>query len=255
MVVERAQREGASSVVLTFDPHPALVHRPDQYRGQIMGTSDKLDAMEQLGVDAVLVQHYDLAFASQDPLEFMRRYLLRGLRACCVVVGADARFGRGNQGDVSALRRFGAEHGFDVVVVEDLECCGTVPAQLRTTNLPLVGVDGPVSSQEDTDHDPEDRRISSTWIRERLIAGDVEDAARLLGRPHRMRGTVVHGAARGRELGFPRPTSPRTPTATSPPTASTPAGSPTPPDSAGRWRSRWAPTPHSRASPGWSRRT
>ena len=189
MVVERAQREGASSVVLTFDPHPALVHRPDQYRGQIMGTSDKLDAMEQLGVDAVLVQHYDLAFASQDPLEFMRRYLLRGLRACCVVVGADARFGRGNQGDVSALRRFGAEHGFDVVVVEDLECCGTVPAQLRTTNLPLVGVDGPVSSQEDTDHDPEDRRISSTWIRERLIAGDVEDAARLLGRPHRMRGT------------------------------------------------------------------
>ena len=203
MVVERAQREGASSVVLTFDPHPALVHRPDQYRGQIMGTSDKLDAMEQLGVDAVLVQHYDLAFASQDPLEFMRRYLLRGLRACCVVVGADARFGRGNQGDVSALRRFGAEHGFDVVVVEDLECCGTVPAQLRTTNLPLVGVDGPVSSQEDTDHDPEDRRISSTWIRERLIAGDVEDAARLLGRPHRMRGTVVHGAARGRELGFP----------------------------------------------------
>ena len=65
MVVERAQREGASSVVLTFDPHPALVHRPDQYRGQIMGTSDKLDAMEQLGVDAVLVQHYDLAFASQ----------------------------------------------------------------------------------------------------------------------------------------------------------------------------------------------
>ena len=55
MVVERARREGASSVVLTFDPHPALVHRPDQYRGRIMGTSDKLDAMEQLGVDAVLV--------------------------------------------------------------------------------------------------------------------------------------------------------------------------------------------------------
>ena len=102
-------------VAVTFDPHPALVHRPDQYRGQIMGTSDKLDAMEQLGVDAVLVQHYDLAFASQDPLEFMRRYLLRGLRACCVVVGADARFGRGNQGDVSALRRFGAEHGHTYV--------------------------------------------------------------------------------------------------------------------------------------------
>lgn len=203
MVRDRARREGARSAVLTFDPHPALVHRPHEYRGRIMGTSDKLDAMEQLGLDAVLVQHYDLAFAAQDPIEFMSRYLVQGLQARCVVVGADARFGRGNQGDVSALRRYGAEHGFEVIVVEDLECRGTVPAQLRTTNPPLVGVDGPVSAAEDTDHDPEDRRISSTWIRERLIAGDVEDAARLLGRPHRMRGTVVHGAARGRELGFP----------------------------------------------------
>ncbi|WP_260853616.1 bifunctional riboflavin kinase/FAD synthetase [Kocuria palustris] len=203
MVVDRARQEGAHSVVLTFDPHPALVHRPDQYRGQIMGTSDKLDAMEELGLDAVLVQHYDLSFAAQDPIEFMTRYLLEGLRAVCVVVGADARFGRGNEGDVNALRRFGDAHGFEVVVVDDLECRGTVPAQIRTESLPLVGVDGPVGEAEDAQHDPEDRRISSTWIRERLIEGDVEDAARLLGRAHRMRGTVVHGAARGRQLGFP----------------------------------------------------
>lgn len=203
MVVDRARCEDARSVVLTFDPHPALVHRPDQYRGQIMGTSDKLDAMAQLGIDAVLVQHYDLGFASQDPVEFMTRYLLEGLRACCVVVGADARFGRGNEGDVDALRRFGDEHGFEIVVVEDLECQGSVPAQVRTTDLPLIGMDGTTPQAGDSAHDPDDRRISSTWIRERLIEGDVEDAARLLGRAHRMRGTVVHGAARGRELGFP----------------------------------------------------
>lgn len=201
-VVERARAQGLQSVVLTFDPHPALIHRPQEYRGQIMGPSDRLDAFEALGVDAVLVQHYDAGFAAQDPLTFMSAYLVDGLHARRVVVGEDARFGRGNQGDVAALRQFGAEHGFEVDVVVDLECQGSMPHQVSTAALPLVGQDGSQALQ-DSPHDPSDRRISSTWIRERLIEGDVEDAARLLGRPHRMRGTVVHGAARGRQLGFP----------------------------------------------------
>lgn len=204
MVVERARREDLQAVVLTFDPHPALIHRPEDYRGQIMGTADRLDAMEELGIDAVLVQHYDRDFAAQDPVRFMSDYLVSGLRARCVVVGADARFGHGNEGDVAALQRFGEQRGFEVIVVEDLECHGRMPHQVSTTSMPVVGADAVRTDVPRAGrHDPEDRRISSTWIRERLVEGDVEDAARLLGRPHRMRGTVVHGAARGRELGFP----------------------------------------------------
>lgn len=176
-LVERAREQGRQAVVMTFDPHPAEVHRPEAHRGKIMGTRDKLDAMETLGLDAVLVQPYSLEFAAQSPSEFVDTYLRQGLKARCVVVGADTRFGSGNAGDVNVLRGLGEQLGFEVVVVEDLEG-------------ELVGVDA-------------DRRISSTWIRELLAAGEVAEAATMLGRPHRVRGTVVHGAARGRELGFP----------------------------------------------------
>ncbi|KAA9393594.1 bifunctional riboflavin kinase/FAD synthetase [Kocuria coralli] len=176
-LVGRARAAGLQAVVLTFDPHPAEVHRPETHRGKIMGTRDKLDAMEAIGLDAVLVQHYDLDFSAQAPEEFVADYLCAGLNAHCVVVGADARFGRGNSGDVKVLQELGERHGFEVVVVEDLEG-------------DMVG------------HHV-DRRISSTWIRELLNQGDVAEAAIMLGRPHRVRGTVVHGAARGRELGFP----------------------------------------------------
>ncbi|MDO5618757.1 bifunctional riboflavin kinase/FAD synthetase [Kocuria sp.] len=176
-LVEMAREQNRQAVVLTFDPHPAEVHRPETHRGKIMGTRDKLDAMEALGLDAVLVQHYDLDFAAQSPEQFVTDFLRTGLRADCVVVGADTRFGHGNSGDVEVLRDLGRQQGFEVVVVADLEG-------------ELVG--------EHTD-----RRISSTWIRELLARGEVAEASVMLGRPHRVRGTVVHGAARGRELGFP----------------------------------------------------
>lgn len=176
-LVERARAQDRQAVVMTFDPHPAEVHRPETHRGKIMGTRDKLDAMEALGLDAVLVQHYDLDFAAQSPEQFVVDFLCGSLNAGCVVVGADTRFGHGNTGDVTVLKELGQRKGFDVVVVEDLE--GDLPG-------------------EDTE-----RRMSSTWIRELLVRGEVAQAATMLGRPHRVRGTVVHGAARGRELGFP----------------------------------------------------
>ncbi|NKE09729.1 MULTISPECIES: bifunctional riboflavin kinase/FAD synthetase [Kocuria] len=176
-LVEMAREQQRQAVVLTFDPHPAEVHRPETHRGKIMGTRDKLDAMEALGLDAVLVQHYNLDFAGQSPEQFVTDFLRAGLHAECVVVGADTRFGHENSGDVNVLRSLGEQQGFDVVVVEDLEG-------------ELVGEDS-------------DRRISSTWIRELLSRGEVAESAAMLGRPHRVRGTVVHGAARGRELGFP----------------------------------------------------
>ncbi|ALO67582.1 bifunctional riboflavin kinase/FAD synthetase [Arthrobacter alpinus] len=165
-----AQARGAKSVALTFDPHPALIHRPDTAPAQIMGLADKLAAMAALGLDGVLVLPYTLEFAQQTPEEFVRRVFVDGLRSCAVVVGHDVRFGKGNTGDLTTMVSLGAELGFDVVVVND---------------------------------EGHDRRWSSTWVREALHKGAVDTAAQVLGRAHTMSGEVVHGAARGRELGFP----------------------------------------------------
>ena len=165
-----ARARGAAAVALTFDPHPALIHRPDTAPEQIMGLADKLAAMAALGLDGVLVVPYTLEFAAQTPEEFVRSVFVETLGACTVVVGRDVRFGHGNSGDLSTMVRLGADLGFDVVVVSD---------------------------------EGHDRRWSSTWVREALRKGDVDTAAAVLGRAHTMSGEVVHGAARGRELGFP----------------------------------------------------
>ncbi|MGO2541469.1 MAG: bifunctional riboflavin kinase/FAD synthetase [Specibacter sp.] len=165
-----ASARGALSVALTFDPHPALVHRPESAPEQIMGLPDKLAAMAGLGLDGVLVLPYTLEFAQQTPEEFVRSVFVDTLGACAVVVGHDVRFGRGNTGDLTTMVDLGADLGFDVVVVND---------------------------------EGHDRRWSSTWVREALHKGDVDMAAQVLGRSHTMSGEVVHGAARGRELGFP----------------------------------------------------
>ncbi|WP_281268087.1 bifunctional riboflavin kinase/FAD synthetase [Arthrobacter psychrolactophilus] len=169
-VRDEAAKRGARSVALTFDPHPAKVHRPESAPEQIMGLADKLNAMAELGLDAVLVLPYTLDFAAQTAEEFVRNVFVDGLSACAVVIGRDTRFGKGNSGDFSTMVSLGADLGFDVVVVDD---------------------------------EGHDRRWSSTWVREALRQGDVDTAAQVLGRPHTMSGEVVHGAARGRELGFP----------------------------------------------------
>jgi len=167
--VEAGRRE-ALAVALTFDPHPAFVHRPESAPGQIMGLADKLAVMEKLGLDGVLVVPYTLEFAQQTPEEFVRNVFVDTLHACTVVVGHDVRFGKGNTGDLATMVELGATLGFDVVVVDD---------------------------------EGHDRRWSSTWVREALTSGDVDTAAQVLGRWHSMSGEVVHGAARGRDLGFP----------------------------------------------------
>ncbi len=165
-----AAARGAASVALTFDPHPAMIHRPESAPEQIMGLADKLKAMAALGLDGVLVLPYTLEFAAQTPEEFVRSVFVQTLGACTVVVGEDVRFGQGNSGDLHTMVTLGTELGFDVVVVNE---------------------------------EGHDRRWSSTWVREALRKGDVGTASAVLGRHHTMSGEVVHGAARGRELGFP----------------------------------------------------
>ncbi|WP_427016976.1 bifunctional riboflavin kinase/FAD synthetase [Pseudarthrobacter sp. P1] len=169
-VVAAAASRAARAVAITFDPHPAQIHRPESAPPQIMSLPDKLETMAATGLDGVLVMAYTLDLAALTPEEFVRTVFVEALGACTVVIGHDVRFGLHNSGDLSTMVALGAELGFDVVVIDE------------------VGLD---------------RRWSSTWVREALMRGDVATAAEVLGRPHHMRGEVVHGAARGRALGFP----------------------------------------------------
>lgn len=169
-LVSDARKRGAKAVAITFDPHPAKVHRPDSAPGQIMSLADRVATMAATGLDAVLVLHYTLDFAQQSAEEFVQSTFVDALKATSVVIGHDVRFGRDNSGDLATMQRLGTKFGFDVEVIGEF---GT------------------------------ERRCSSTWVREALEHGDVRTAAEVLGRAHHMRGTVVHGAARGRELGFP----------------------------------------------------
>ena len=175
-VVELARARDALAVAVTFTPHPRAVHQPEVPHVDIISPEQRVVLLEEAGLDAVLLQRYTLEFADQSPEEFVRGMLVHGLHAAVVVVGHDVRFGRGNTGDVAEMVRLGARYGFEVEAVEEF------PAEHGA--------------------EPE-RRCSSTWVREALAAGDVAQAAAVLGRHHVLAGEVVHGFARGRELGFP----------------------------------------------------
>lgn len=177
-LVRLAQGDERAAVAVTFDPHPAAVHRPGSAPELLTGLHDRLDLLAATGLDAVLVISYSLEFAAQSPEEFVTRYLTGALGARSVVVGHDVRFGQDNVGTLATMVELGGEHGFEVVAIDDVgECLAESPGARQ--------------------------RWSSSAARALLAEGDVAQAADVLGRPHRLRGTVVHGDARGRELGFP----------------------------------------------------
>ncbi|MFF2316823.1 bifunctional riboflavin kinase/FAD synthetase [Arthrobacter sp. NPDC058097] len=180
-LIRTARLNNARSVAVTFDPHPALVHRPESAPELIMGLEDKLQALGELGLDAILVMKYSLELASLTPEEFVGSVLVDSLHASHVVIGHDTRFGKGNSGDLNTMQELGEKFGFEVLII----------SEFGSEGFPLHDDGGT------------DRRCSSTWVREALREGDVGTAGAVLGRAHRMRGEVVHGAARGRDLGFP----------------------------------------------------
>lgn len=186
-----ARQSGSRAVAVTFDPHPAQVHRPETAPHLIMGIDDRLAALSTYGLDAILVLRYTLDFAQQSAEDFVRGIFVDALHASHVVVGHDVRFGRGNAGDLSTMQDLGERFGFGVVVVEEY-----------TEQAPRPGSEGAAPRDAEAE-EAEKRRCSSTWVREALEAGDVRTAAEILGRPHAMHGVVVHGASRGRALGFP----------------------------------------------------
>ncbi|WP_026536225.1 bifunctional riboflavin kinase/FAD synthetase [Arthrobacter sp. H14] len=187
-LITAAQEDGCAAVAVTFEPHPAKVHRPESAPEQIMGLEDRLETLEATGLDGVLVMHYTLELAANTPEEFVRKVFVDTLGASKVFVGHDVRFGKGNSGDLETMKQLGEQYGFSVAVINEFG-----------SDVPGPHIDSAVANGSNA----VDRRCSSTWVRELLNDGDVQTAEQVLGRPHRVRGEVVHGAARGRALGFP----------------------------------------------------
>ncbi|KJL45343.1 MULTISPECIES: bifunctional riboflavin kinase/FAD synthetase [Microbacterium] len=176
-VIDRARVDAAASgarvVAVTFDRNPLALLRPEICPDSLVGVEQKLRLLADAGVDATLMLTFDRTLADLSAREFVEHVLVGALGVRIVMVGADFRFGRGGAGNPELLRELGPEFGFEVDVVDDVRAIDA------------------------------GRRVSSTWVRELLDAGEIADATRLLGRSHSVRGEVVHGLKRGRELGFP----------------------------------------------------
>lgn len=176
-VLERAKVDaaagGARVVAVTFDRNPLATLRPEICPEDVIGLHQKLHLLDGTGIDAVLVLTFDAQMAAQSADEFIEKVLVDALGVQTIMVGRDFRFGRGGAGSPELLAQRADEFGYRVDVIDDVRA---------------------ITSE---------RRVSSTWIREALGEGDVETAARLLGRPHAVWGEVVHGLKRGRALGFP----------------------------------------------------
>jgi riboflavin kinase / FMN adenylyltransferase len=157
-----------NDTVLTFEPHPLAVVRPEAAPKLLTTLEVKAELISQLGVQELVVIPFDETFAHQTPQEFIDDVLLGRLGATHVSVGENFRFGHRAAGDPTALM---------------------AQEEFQTRVVPLVEVDGEV--------------VSSSHIRALVQAGEVEAAARMLGSPFQMRGEVVRGDGRGRELGFP----------------------------------------------------
>ena len=167
-----AAARGLRSAVVTFDRNPLSLLRPEACPLSLTSTTQKLELLAGTGIDAALMVTFDREFAALPPEEFVRSILIDALKAEVVFVGSDFRFGARGAGTVEVLRALGASTGFEVIVIDDVAPTG-------------------------------ERRVSSTWVRELLEAGRVREAAGLLGALPTIRAEVVHGAERGRTLGYP----------------------------------------------------
>jgi len=177
LVRELADARGLEAALVTFDRHPAEVVRPESAPRLLTTLEQRLELLDATGdLDLCWVLTFDEARSKEAAEDFVREVLVDGVGARLVVVGADFHFGHRRGGNVPLLERMGAELGFEVL------------------GLGLVAVEGDATGVP----------YSSTRIRELLAKGDVAEAARLLGRPHEVRGVVERGDQRGAEhLGFP----------------------------------------------------
>jgi riboflavin kinase / FMN adenylyltransferase len=169
-VVERARETGLTSMVVTFEPHPAAVlHGRDP--GRLTTPDQRRELLEEIGIEVLLVVTFDRAFADTPARTFVRNFLHKGLDLQEVYVGESFAFGRGREGDLELLEAEGAELGFTAHGCPEVEYRG--------------------------------ERVSSTRIRAALKEGRVEDAHVMLARPYAITGSVVRGDRMGKRLGWP----------------------------------------------------
>lgn len=169
-VRRQADEVGGPGILVTFDPHPLRIVRPEAAPPLLTTPTEKMEILAESGLDYAVFLSFTPALREYTPERFVEDILLRRYRLKELVIGYDHGFGRGRSGDVDTLREIGARRDFGVHVVDPVQ-------------------DG-------------DEPISSTRIRDALEAGDMGEAARGLGRPYSLRGLVVRGDGRGRALGF-----------------------------------------------------
>lgn len=169
--VSQARKRGGTAVAYTFRPHPQLALRPDADVKLLCTYDEKLELIERIGIDWVIEEPFSREFSTTEPEAFFSEVLIRRLGAEAVVVGYDFAFGRGREGHLQNLELFCRRSGVPLTVI---------PPQRAGSDV-----------------------VSSTRIRQQLLAGDVPAANQLLGRRFFYRGIVIRGEGRGRKLGFP----------------------------------------------------
>ncbi len=170
-IIKRAEETASLSMVVTFRPHPLKILAPDKCPPLISIYEEKIRLLEELGIDVLVKIPFSLEFAAMEPRDFVKNVLCDLLGAKEIFVGYNYRFGKGRKGDIRMLKELGEEFGFVVREIEQVSLNGEV--------------------------------ISSTRIRQLLKNGEVEAAAKFLGRPYALCGIVVKGDGRGKGLGFP----------------------------------------------------
>ena len=169
--VALAEERGVPSVLITFVPHPSEVVRPGSHPPVLTTIVRRAELVGELGIDVFCPLAFTLEFSRMAPSEFVFNALVDRLHASAVIVGDNFRFGHKAAGDVAELQQLGRKFGFTAEGVTLLR-------------------DG-------------DTTLSATYVRSRVLAGDMRAATAALGRPHRVDGIVERGDQRGRELGFP----------------------------------------------------
>ena len=168
---EDARRHGLAPCAMTFEPHPREFFAPDRAPARLTSLREKLELLQAYGIDCAHVYRFDYRFAQITAEEFIERILVRGLGARRLLIGDDFRFGARRSGDFALLKSLESRYGYTVEAMSS------------------VTLDG--------------ERVSSTAVRGALEQGEMQRAARLLGRPYSISGRVVRGDGVGRTLGFP----------------------------------------------------
>jgi riboflavin kinase / FMN adenylyltransferase len=166
-----ARRVGGPAVAFTFDPPPTRLLRPEAAPEPLIWTERKVELLAEMGVDATLIYPTDRALLELEPRQFFDRIVRQQLQAAAMVEGPNFFFGHNRSGNVEVLRKFCGECQMPFEVPEPVEFAGQI--------------------------------VSSSRIRNLVLEGRLDDAGALLGRPYRIRGTVVRGAGRGAQLGYP----------------------------------------------------